>query len=87
MAQGADELAGELGGMADHFLRRDALSGRAEVEIATGGDVRVNDTTLVRRSFAGTMRADRDDPARASAFGRHQARIVRPSSGLGARES
>ena len=41
--------------------------------------MRVNDTTLVRRSFAGTMRADRDDPARASAFGRHRARIVRPS--------
>ena len=60
-------------------VSRDALSGRAEVEIAIAGDVRVNDTTLVRRSFAGTMRADRDDPASASAFGRHTARIVRPS--------
>jgi uncharacterized protein len=60
-------------------VSRDVLSGRAEVEIATEGDVRVNDTTLVRRSFVGTMRADRSDPARASAFGRHTARIVRPS--------
>ena len=60
-------------------VSRDVLSGRAEVEIAIEGDVRVNDTTLVRRSFAGTMRADRADPARASAFGRHRARIVRPS--------
>ena len=60
-------------------VSRDALSGRAEVEIATEGEVRVNDTTLVRRSFAGTMRSDRDDPARASAFGRHRTRIVRPS--------
>ena len=60
-------------------VSRDVLSGRAEVEIAIAGDVRVNDTTLVRRSFAGTMRADRDNPAGASAFGRHSARIVRPS--------
>jgi uncharacterized protein len=60
-------------------VSRDVLSGRAEVEIAIEGDVRVNDTTLVRRSFAGIMRADRADPARASAYGRHTARIVRPS--------
>ena len=60
-------------------VSRDMLSGRAEVEIAIEADVRVNDTTLVRRSFAGTMRVDRYDPARASAFGRHRARIVRPS--------
>ena len=53
-------------------VSRDMLSGRAEVEIAIEADVRVNETTLVRRSFAGTMRVDRDDPARASAFGRHR---------------
>ncbi len=58
-------------------VTRDALSGRAEVTVGGGGDLRINDTTLVRRSFLGVMRVDRDDAA--SAFGRNSAAIERPS--------
>ena len=60
-------------------VSRDALSGRAEVTVASEGELRVNETTLVSRSFLGVMRVDRDDPASASAFGRNSATIQRPS--------
>jgi putative CocE/NonD family hydrolase len=60
-------------------VSRDVLTGRAEVELAIEGNYRVNDTTRVNRTYEGVMRVDRDDPAHASAFGRHTASIVRPS--------
>jgi putative CocE/NonD family hydrolase len=60
-------------------VTRDALSGHAEVTVGGAGDLRINDTTLVRRSFLGVMRVDRDDPASASAFGRNSATIELPS--------
>ena len=60
-------------------VARDGLTGRAEVTVADDGVLRINPSTLVRRSFLGIMRADRDDPASASAFGRHSATIVQPS--------
>jgi hypothetical protein len=60
-------------------VKRDGLTGRAEVTVADEGVLRINPSTLVRRSFLGIMRSDRDDPAAASAFGRHSATIEQPS--------
>jgi hypothetical protein len=62
----------------DWSVKRDGLTGRAEVTVADEGVLRINPSTLVRRSFLGIMRADRDDPASASAFGRHSATIEQP---------
>ena len=63
----------------DWSVRRDGLTGRAEVTVADEGVLRINPSTLVRRKFLGVMRADRADPANASAFGRHEATIEQPS--------
>jgi predicted acyl esterase len=63
----------------DWSVKRDGLTGRAEVRVADDGVTRVNSSTLVRRSFQGVMRTDRDDPASASAFGRHSATIEQPA--------
>jgi putative CocE/NonD family hydrolase len=63
----------------DWSVKRDGLTGRAEVTVADEGVLRINPSTLVRRSFLGIMRVDRDDPASASAFGRHSATIEQPS--------
>ena len=60
-------------------VKRDGLTGRAEVTVANDSVMRVNSSTLVRRKFLGIMRVDRDDPASASAFGRHAATIEQPS--------
>ncbi len=60
-------------------VKREGLTGRAEVTVADEGVLRINPSTLVRREFLGIMRADRDDPASASAFGRHTATIEQPS--------
>jgi putative CocE/NonD family hydrolase len=60
-------------------VSRDVLTGQAEVHLAIEGNFRVNDTTRVQRRYEGIMRVHRDDPASASAFGRHTASIVRPS--------
>ena len=63
----------------DWNVKRDGLTGRAEVTVADEGVLRINPSTLVRRAFLGIMRADRADPAIASAFGRHSATIDQPS--------
>jgi hypothetical protein len=63
----------------DWSVKRDGLTGRAEVTVADDAVMRINSSTLVRRKFLGIMRVDRDDPASASAFGRHAATIEQPS--------
>ena len=63
----------------DWSVKRDSLTGRAEVTVADDAVMRINSSTLVRRKFLGIMRVDRDDPASASAFGSHAATIEQPS--------
>src|SRR5262249_6543423 len=60
-------------------VERDGLSGRATVTVLDDGAERINPWTRVRHTSLGVMRVDRDDPASASAFGRHTAAIEQPS--------
>ncbi|MDX6591492.1 MAG: uncharacterized protein QOJ13_688 [Gaiellales bacterium] len=58
-------------------VSRDALSGRAQVDLSVESSERINPGFRVDRTFEGVLRADPKDPARASAFGRHSSRLIR----------
>jgi len=60
-------------------VTHDILAGRSRVHIHEGSDVRVNDTTVVRREYELTAGVARNEPAGASARGRHLTRITRPN--------
>ena len=63
----------------DWSVKRDSSTGRAEVTVADEGVLRINPRRSCGGRFSASTRADRDDPASASAFGRHSATIERPS--------
>ncbi len=56
------------------------LGGRSQVRIEESRDERINDTTVVRREYSLVADVHPDDPASASARGRHTSRITRPNS-------
>lgn len=56
------------------------LSGRSQVRIREGHEERINDTTVVGREYSLVADCHPDDPASASARGRHRSRISRPNS-------
>ena len=58
----------------------DVLGGRSQVRIEESHDERINDTTIVRREYSLVADVHPDDPASASARGRHRSRITRPNS-------
>jgi uncharacterized protein len=60
-------------------VAHDALSRRARVHFRHRATERINDTTVVAREYELDSFADADDPARASARGRHTTRIRRPN--------
>ena len=66
--------AADLAGLAATFspARRKCSSRSRATSVSTT-------RRAVQRTYEGTMRVNRDDPARASAFGRHTASIIRPS--------
>jgi predicted acyl esterase len=56
------------------------LSGRSQVTFREGHEERINDTTVVGREYSLVADCHPNDPASASARGRHRSRITRPSS-------
>jgi hypothetical protein len=60
-------------------VTRDQFTGRTTVQLAYRTSWRVNDTTLIERSYTGTFDVAPARPADASARARHRYRMLRPN--------